>query len=545
MKKTLKVFTCCAVFMFIALTFSACALFTDPASVTKSGWEKAFAYNNKVIITQTITGGGVTVINLDGNKVRIQGSMAGVSYINYLNYDGTKYWLYNYLDESQEWEKVEIDEQLYNTPICVGVFKYDDFTFNDDVGVYEATNLKISEETTYSSVTITIDRGKIQKIVFVSKGVTSTINYEYGKDVNVTIPNINGGNNNDDDNNNSGDNQGASVISEQDWVNAFNLTDKYIMTQELPLVGTLVVKVDGNKVEMQMGESSSFMYFDGQKYYQYSKLTVGVEQWNQYEIDEEVFKTNIGKNNELKDMYSLFTYNETTQKFEIQQSGSSVKVSFDSNKRLKKIEMVDGVTATLTFNYSSDFTVILPNIDEGNNDNGNDNTGSENQNNGPISEQEWLNAFNLTNKYTMTNVSPYNGTQIVKFDNNKVEMHKDEYVGYMNFDGTNYYLYTCQGSSNLWQKETIDENEFYYYIGKDIYVKDMFSWFEYNSQTGNYEYKIGSVMYAKVVFDNSKRLSYIELIDDGDVETFAFNYSTDFTVTLPNVDDGNNNGENN
>ena len=189
MKKVLKSVVGCFLLCLMAVTMCACALFGDPAFVNESQWLNAFAYNQEVVIEQSLQALSSSKIYKDGYKVKKEDVTYGVTKTTYYNYDGTTYWGY-FLTEDV-WQKQEIAKEIYNnsTGNISETFKYKLFSYSEKDGRFEASNLTFNG-TKYSSLVVMFKNQKLDKIEMLNNGVKNTISYGYKKSFSVVLPEV-------------------------------------------------------------------------------------------------------------------------------------------------------------------------------------------------------------------------------------------------------------------------------------------------------------------------------------------------------------------
>lgn len=166
-----------------------------------------------------------------------------------------------------------------------------------------------------------------------------------------------------------------------------------------------------------------------------------------------------------------------------------------------------------------------------------------------VTKEQWSTALNANGKFVITventDVNEANSTiyvngymvKIEKTLNNKTE------TLYMNFDGTNYwgYSYKEEISLNVWARTNITE-EIYKKFKYEYSIEDLpFDKFIYFSETKTYEANDlvwGSSLKDITMKFNNLKISEI-IISDSNTTTLSFDYSTQFTITLPQFDEGN------
>lgn len=537
MKKLLKyslfAFICC-----MATILSACSLYLLPGQLSQRQWSDAFNYNGKRIITTTMPDeyGGITKTYIDGYKVKIVDANNQTSY---MFYDGTKYW--SYIQTSNMWTKTEIEEDTYLsvTSLDENMFPYSEFTYDFEKNNYTATDLQY-DDVTINRVDITFKNNKIDKITVDMGTYATTIEFSYGKNISVNLPEIDGDQGGD---NNQGDGEEETgTLTQSQWSDAINYSGKRQIKLTVSSAGTEqtgVCVIDDYKAKITYDNQTSYMDYDGTKYWSYTQVG---NKWTKTEITYEQYYQKTVILSESMYPYSEFTYNQQenlyyAQGLQTEMGASDVTIKFENNK-VKEIitksessfgEIAYTITTKMEFAYENT-SVTLPQVDE--------------QESGTaVSEEVWNNAFNYNDDFTITSIyeSEYgSGTSyVLKKDGDIYEIvSANDGTTYVELSGEKYIEYYKQDEK--WYKKELFLYDLSGYIITGLSYED----FEYDSENGcyvveNYTRTEGffEVTYDKILVKLvNDKIIYIEeqatMFGQKGTQKYYYTYD-DVTITLP------------
>lgn len=309
MKKFFKYLAVCLSVCLLTLVVSACS---KGGKMTKEQWDNAFNYAGKVVVNTQVSGGSI-ITYFDGNKVKIETGMGSNNQTTYMDFDGTKYWQYNYNSATEKWSKNEIVQYEYeDSTTHVGKkLHYDNFAYDKQAKLYFATNVTIDDEE-YSSVLVSFSDGRVAKIECVKNEKTTTITFNYEAQVTVVLPEVITESSGEE----GGEEEQAPTITEEEWNNALGFVGetKYVLTS----VGNMTIYKDGNKCRyVVVSEGVEYTYYfeeNGQEYYLYS-YNYELEKWEKELITKADYDAYLGRYFATIFPYSLFKFDATKQAY--------------------------------------------------------------------------------------------------------------------------------------------------------------------------------------------------------------------------------------
>lgn len=360
-------------------------------TVSASQWGQALNPQVKYKMIQTMNMQGMqtySTVYVDGNKVKQETTLEGQTFVSYANYDGTKYWNYFKNPDSEEWYKQEVDEDDYyeRTSSNLSMFlQYNQFTFNQSTGKYEATNY-ISDDDVIDYVSVEFLNKKVVGIYISVQGTEVTCVYNYTSNFVINLPQVSPENIfESEEGGEEGDGEELGYeVSESEWADAMMLGSEYEMfvmlyvyegsnPLDFSVSGTsTTIMVKDNMVRQINTDGEYYFYFDGEIYWHYYK-DEQTGDWQRASTVEIAFES--AKGNTICSILNFgdFTFNYTTGCYEAEnlayevmgQQGiyGRVLVRFDQNKKLAEITVELGNEKTeVTFDFESMISITLPDI---------------------------------------------------------------------------------------------------------------------------------------------------------------------------------------
>ena len=519
-----------------------CDAVVNGEQVDSSTWAEALSYNGKFAITMEIEEGVMVAQYFDENTIMQVTTYQGQSMTTYTHFDGEHYYLYT--NFGQGWERQQLEDADYFSTKHVfeefAVLNFNDFRYNEERNCYQAKNITVggAEQITLDLLELTFVDGALHRMCQVSEtdGHHSVV-FDCSGNFTITLPEVDSGNEDEEE---PGDGQALTTVTATEWAQAFSLQGKYQMSQNI--MGMDVVSyVDGNTVMAQVSfqgvTSTAYSHFDGEKYWIYNYNTTE-QQWYKREVTEEEYdeSSSVAMGSYLN--FADFTYNATTLEYEatnITVDGMDVEaisVKFQDKKVVSVDVTVDGNVVTTTFDYTGNFTITLPEnaIEE--------QPGQDIVQGGEISEAEWYDALKFDDvvKYSMTMQSPEESTIYMYKDGTAYKMEGEAVGGevYMHFDGITYWGYSYDEGTSSWQRGDIGEESFNQKTYEDMTQMFPYSSFVYSQESGAYIAQDLNGMNVTIIF-NGKAVQQIIIELDGETGTITFDYTGDFTLTLPEV----------
>lgn len=556
MKKIFKVASICCVVCLMAITMCACELLGDPAKVTKQQWENQFNYSGKVIIEQQTEGTTLSKLYVDGDKVKMEANLYdGVTKTGYASYDGQKYWQYE--ENSDKWTKTEITAETYAElkNIYGESLKFDNFKYNEDEGIFEATTLNVNG-TLYNTVTVEFKNKKLNKITLLVNGVSTTVTFDYKTSFTITLPEVSGG---QEPSTPPGpvtppgggtEGEQTGFITEQEWNDALNYDGKVYVEQSMSdgtgEQSTVLAKYyqDETKSKCEVispfdgSSETQYISKDGSSYYQYYMLN---EVWVKEEINAATYNESRLKalfSGVLSNYsYSNFVFNQANQTFVCSTEYGSVTVSF-VNKKIVSVSLLYDYSdsnssvsmgAKITADYGATVSFNLPQAQD------------YEKPEGMVSEDEWDAAIEYTG--TVHAVKNIDGELAAEFyQKDGVVKYFDEYENvYTQTDGVNWWLY--RQTSLGWEKAESDKlncSNYGFEAFAELFGSEYwYNRYEFNAQQKAYIYEAADQQIT-IKFVQGK-LSYIRIYEtessfwgERDI-VITFDYSGTFTITLPQI----------
>ncbi len=499
--------------------------------ITKQEWDSAFEFDCNY--TYTITsdeGEGKGYITSTKKRIVYYNLSGNIEEEHYLEKKNSKYYIY--YKEYGNWTKEEIDAEEfveYDASYFASVCKYKDCTYNTQKGAF----IIVDGDETYE---IYFSNKKVSKIVTTYEDeydtYTSEVVFSYSS-FTITLPTVNS----------SSSLKGPITNEEWDTAFEFDCNYTYTITSDEGEGKGYITSTKKRIVYYDMSgniEEELYLEKKNSKYYEYYKE---YGNWVKREIDDEEFYMY-----DASYFASICKYNDCyydTQKgaFIIVDGDETYEIYF-SNKKVSKIvttyeDDYNTYIDEVTFLYSS-FTITLPTISSGS-DSG------ESSVKGPITEQDWNNAFlNFNNNYSYTSIDG-DYKEVVYFTKDKIKVqfyygNVFAYEYYYAKEGDQYYsYYKDPNNNNKWTKELIDADEAVFLDAS--YILEMYKYKDavYVESENAYRISIEDDYYdydIYMFYFTNKKVSKIvnTCSSDGEVESYTMEFSYDsFSITLPNA----------
>lgn len=524
MKKILKTIITASFVLFACIFMYAC---NPDATVSKSQWEKAFSYESKfsVVITNSKIPEFSTKVYIQEKMVKVEDTVNNITTTTYYVENGESYWKYTYNQEYSDWNVEEIQSEEYQLSIQLPALEdlsYDNFWYIYAKDYYKATDINV-DNTQIDVITVKFNKSNISEIVVTDASITLTYKFDYSTDFNITLPGQGGGQPSE-----------TNQVTEAEWNAAFVIEGDFTKTSN----GQAILSRDGNRYKVLDGTTLTYYDFDGVNYWQYWYDEENTKKWTRTELGESIYNSNISALFLSNLKFSDFAYNEQSDEYiatNLEVESGFVSITYQElvikfkNKKLERVSYkFMGLIQTEYYSYG-DITINLPTLGES----------GENNNNGPLTKQEWDTALNFSNQ----SAALVSDLSSIYRDGNKTKMVESGGEFYFEFDGQNYYSYIKLANSQTVTKLPLTQSDYEGNLSQFDWSKtftfESFTYDETNQiyKAVNYTTSGGVYDVVTIKFDNKKAIQISTEDSTSGKVTMAISYDPAvYAVTLPAVE---------